>query len=107
MELEGIELARAEEQAPVWSVDGALKIGDAQSGFAGAIDALVISAVSAGAEVRLPEGVRFAPDVPKEIRFDSGGNLEREVHADPVVIGLVYQDGTTATVRVGLYGTVE
>jgi len=97
----------SDETAPVWSIDSPLVLGDSQSSFVGALDCLVLSAVGASEESRLPETVRFDPGVPAEIRFDSGGNLDRELHREPLSIDLVYEDGRTASVRVGMYGTVE
>lgn len=96
-----------EETAPVYPILGPLVLGDVQQAFAGDLDDLVISTVTASDSIRLPEGVLFDPGSAGEIRFDAGGNLDRAVHPDARDIRLVYQDGRTATVRVGLYGTVE
>jgi hypothetical protein len=108
LELDGIEVARLEATAPVWRVEEPLTLSDPQGvSFPGAIDNLVISAVAASDELRMPETVHFTPDSVAEIHFDAGGNLDRELHTQPVQVTLQYADGTTAVVRVGMYGTVE
>jgi prepilin-type N-terminal cleavage/methylation domain-containing protein len=108
LEIEGLEMARADADARVWPIDDALRIGDDRSGFVGAIDSLVISAVGASEVVKLPEGVRFAPESPAWIRFDAGGALDRAAHSEPLEIRLVFEgDASTRTIRVGMYGTVE
>jgi prepilin-type N-terminal cleavage/methylation domain-containing protein len=108
LEIEGVEVARADASSPVWRIDDALRLGDGRSGFVGAIDNLVISAVGASEVVRLPEGVRFAPESPAWIRFDAGGALDRRSHSEPLEIRLVFEsDASTRTIRIGMYGTVE
>jgi len=108
LEIDGVEVAREAVEAPVWTIDEALRLGDDRSGFIGAIDALVISAVSASEEVRLPEGVRFAPDSPAMIRFDAGGSLDREEHDEELEVRLLFEkDASVRVVRIGMYGTVE
>lgn len=111
VELDGVVVELEDEApregAPVWSIDAPLTIGDPQSGFNGSIDSLVLSAVAASEETQLPEAVRFDPSAPPEVRFDAGGNLDRSVHREPVVITLIYADGKTYPVRIGMYGTVE
>jgi hypothetical protein len=96
-----------EEVAPVWIVDSALVFGELQSSFVGALDCVTISAVVASETIELPGLVRFDPASPATIRFDAGGNLDREVHKDPPQLRLIYEDGRAAAVRVGMYGTVE
>lgn len=106
--LDGIEVARAESDAPVWRIDDALRLGDTRSGFVGAIDNLVVSAVGASASVKLPEGVLFAPDSATLIQFDAGGALDREAHSEPLEIRMVFEkDASTRVLRIGMYGTVE
>lgn len=95
------------ETLPVWSINDPLVLSGGEAGFVGAIDALVISAVAASEEIELPEGVRFDPGVPAEIRFDADGSLDRAVHREPVVVRLIYEDGRDYPIRVGMYGTVE
>jgi hypothetical protein len=111
VELDGVRIESTEELmpdgAPVWRIESPLVLGDTQRGFTGAIDALRLSAVTASETARLPENVEFAVDVPKQLCFDAGGNLDRGVHREPAIVTLVYQDGRTAAIRVGLYGTVE
>lgn len=105
--VDGVEVARAAEDPPVWKIESALYVSDPQTGFGGSIDNLVISAVTASEVVELPEGVRFGPDAPAEIRFDASGHLNRELHPEPVEFGLEFEDGRRTRMRVGLYGTVE
>lgn len=108
LELDGIEVARAESVSPVWRIDDALRIGDERSGFAGAIDSLVVSAVGASESVKLPEGVLFAPDSARAIQFDASGALDREAHSEPLEVRLVFEkDASTRVIRIGMYGTVE
>lgn len=108
LSLDGIEVARAESDAPVWRIDDALRIGDPRSGFVGSIDNLVVSAVGASESVKLPEGVLFAPDSATAIQFDASGALDREAHSEPLEIRLVFEkDARTRVIRVGMYGTVE
>lgn len=108
--IDGVDIEPEEdvnETLPVWYVQEPMLIGDAQAGFVGSIDSLVIGAVAASESITLPEGVRFDPGAPAEIRFDAGGNLDRAVHAEPLVVTLIYEDGNTAPVRIGMYGNVE
>lgn len=105
--LDDVEVARESESGKVWKLEGPLRIGDPKVGFPGAIDRVVIAAVTSTSEYRLPETMRFDEDVPAEIRFAPGGYLDREVHAQALVFYLVDQDGGRQPIRVGLYGTVE
>ena len=113
LELDGVEVQGVDgkygmpEIAKVWRVEGPLTLSDAQQGLPCSLDNLVISAVSASEEVRVPETVHFAPDSPSEIQFDAGGNLDREVHDGPLSLWLVYDDGTRVEIGVGMYGTVD
>ncbi|HTF87842.1 MAG TPA: prepilin-type N-terminal cleavage/methylation domain-containing protein [Planctomycetota bacterium] len=107
LSLDGMEIARAAADGPVWSLQGPLTIGDARTPFPGAIDALSILAVVDTLHATLPTTVSFAPDVPREIVFSADGALDREVHAGPISIGLEYEDGSKDRVRVNVYGTVE
>ncbi len=108
LSIDGVEAVRAESTSPVWRIDGPLRIGDERSGFVGAIDSLVVAAVGASETVKLPEGVRFAPDSASTILFDSGGGLQRETHKEPLEVRLVFEkDASTRVIRVGMYGTVE
>lgn len=95
------------ETAPVSRSEGPLVLSPSQSAFPGAIDTLVVSAVVADAATELPKNVTLAGDTPKEIVFQPGGGLDREVHRDPVRLTLVYDDGRKEVVQVNLYGTVE
>ena len=113
LELEGVEIAGldgkhgVDEIAPVWRVDGPLILSDAEQSLACSIDNLVISAVSASEEMRLPETVNFAADTPPGIQFDAGGDLDREIHDGPVSLWLEFKDGTRIEIGVGMYGTVN
>jgi len=113
VELDGVEVPGLDgkfgmpEIAKVWQVDGPLVLAEAQQSFPCTLDNLVISAVSASEEVRLPESVHFAPDSPTEIQFDAGGNLDRGVHDGPVSLWVEFQDGTKVEIGVGMYGTVD
>jgi prepilin-type N-terminal cleavage/methylation domain-containing protein len=105
--VDGVELAEREEDARVWSLEGPMVLSPGQVAFPGAIDALVVSAVSASETARLPQNFEFAADVPREIRFRPGGGLDRHFHDKPVLITLQHVDGRKETVRVQPYGTVE
>jgi hypothetical protein len=105
--VDGVTVASAEESAPVWKVDGPLVLSDERQPFAGSLDSLVISAVTAAEEVLLPEGAAFAAGAPAEILFAPGGGLDRAVHAAPVALALELDDGRRRSVAVSLYGTVE
>lgn len=105
--VDGLELARTDESLPIWRLQGPLVVGDDSASFSGALDALVIAAVSSGESAPLPDNVAFGPDAPGELVFDARGHLDREVHAQPVQFSLVFEDGSSAVVTVGLYGTVN
>lgn len=107
IEVEGLRLAELPEEAEVGPVRTRLELGGGQRPWAGALDSLVVTAVSTEEEVRLPKTVSFTPDAPKEIVFAPGGGLDRSVHSQPVTIELLYLDGGGAKVQVNLYGTVE
>lgn len=103
----GVEVARAAADDPVWSLQGPLVIGDMRTPFPGAIDALSILAAVDSTLAALPKSVNFAADVPREINFSADGALDRELHSGPLSIGLEYEDGSKARVKVNVYGTVE
>jgi type II secretory pathway pseudopilin PulG len=105
--IDGVELGRAELEAAVWTTDGPLLVGDAQRGFPGSLDNLVVGAVAASDVIEMPETVRFAADVPPVVRFDAGGHLDREVHPGPIEFHLEFEDGDRIPLRIGMYGTVE
>jgi hypothetical protein len=105
--VDGLEVAGLDEEGDVVPVRAKMVLGGGQRPWEGALDGLVISAVGAEGDFKLPEGVQFAADVPTEIAFDAGGGLDRAQHEGPVLIGLEYDDGREDTVRVNLYGTVE
>ena len=105
--LDGVEVARAPANDPVWKLEAPLLIGDPRAPFPGAIDALSIYAVVDSGKAVLPRTVSFAPDVPREIVFSADGALDRELFSAPLSIGLEYEDGSKARVLVNVYGTVE
>jgi len=107
IDVDGSTVAVLAESAAPWKVEGPLEISPSTTPFPGAIDALVIAAVS-GEEVReLPEGVEFAANTPKEIVFSAGGGLDRDVHAEAVRFALIFDDGREEKILVNLHGTVE
>ncbi len=95
------------ETAPVARSEGPLVLSPSQSAFPGAIDALVVSVVVTDAATELPKNVTLAKDTPKEVVFQAGGGLDREVHREPVRLTLVFDDGRRELVQVNTYGTVE
>lgn len=105
--VDGVVVAAVEEDAPVWPVEDPLILGGGQAAFPGALDCLVISAVSGTERTSLPAGVQLASDAPPQVAFAPGGALDREVHPSPVELGFEYDDGRREVVRVSLYGTVE
>ncbi|MBM3990257.1 MAG: prepilin-type N-terminal cleavage/methylation domain-containing protein [Planctomycetes bacterium] len=111
LEVDGVRIDPPEdsepEMGPVWRIDGPLVIGDAQGGFTGSIDALVLSVIGASESTRLPDGVEFSATTPAQIAFDGGGNLDRSVHREPVRFSLEQAEGRSYAIVVGLYGTVE
>jgi hypothetical protein len=107
LSIDGEEVARVEETAPVWRLEGPLRLSGERRPFPGSVDSLVVRAVSAEDVLLLPEDVLFAADAPAEIVFDAGGRLARSVHEKPVEVGLELGDGRTAVVRVNVYGSVE
>ncbi|HUR27064.1 MAG TPA: prepilin-type N-terminal cleavage/methylation domain-containing protein [Planctomycetota bacterium] len=104
---DGVVVARAASQEPVWTLQGPLLIGELRTPFPGDVDALSIQAVVDSKRIQLPKTVTFSADAPKEIVFSGDGALDREVHAGPLSIGLDYEDGTKGRVLVNVYGTVE
>jgi prepilin-type N-terminal cleavage/methylation domain-containing protein len=107
IEVEGLRVAELAEDAEVGPVRSPLEVGGGQRPWPGAIDSLVITAVSAEERVELPRGVAIVPGGPREVLFAPGGGLDRSVHAEPVVIELDFLDGARKRVQVNLYGTVE
>jgi hypothetical protein len=75
--------------------------------FQGAIDNLVISAVASEEEVHLPKNVAFAKNTPREIVFAPGGELDRDVHREPLRVALEFDDGREVPILINLFGTVE
>lgn len=104
--IDGVEVARRTEVAPVYPLSGPLTISDDLTHFAGTIDSLVLRAVSTGDAVQLPVGTRFA-SAPADIFFDPAGALDRERHRQPVQFTLEHDDGTVEPIRIGRYGTVD
>jgi prepilin-type N-terminal cleavage/methylation domain-containing protein len=100
-------VARVAESSPVWKIEGPLVISPGIAPFQGAIDNLVISAVAGEEEIRLPKTVAFAKDVPRQILFAPGGELDRFAHREPLRVALEFEDGREVPILVNLYGTVE
>lgn len=105
--VDDVPVARVEESAPVWGIDGPLALSDEARPFTGEIDCLVVAVVVADEAGQLPDGVRLPEDAPAEVRFDAGGSLDRRLHQGPVVLRLDFDDGTSEVVTIGVYGTVE
>ena len=105
--LDGVEVARAALDVPLWRMQGPLVLGEPRRGLALGIDALSVSARAAGEPVRLPDSVRLAAGAPGVIAFDAGGRLDRELHPAPVELALEMEDGRSARLSVGRYGTVD
>jgi hypothetical protein len=95
------------ETAPVARPEGPLVLSPSPNAFPGTIDALVVSVVVVDEATELPKGVTLAKKTPREIVFQAGGGLAREIHRDPVRLELEFDDGRKETVQVNLYGTVE
>jgi prepilin-type N-terminal cleavage/methylation domain-containing protein len=107
LRVDGQVRAYVDENAPVAHPEGPLVLSPSPVAFPGTIDALVVSAVVVDAATELPKGVSLAKNTPHEIVFQAGGGLDREIHRDPVRLGLEFDDGRKETVQVSLYGTVE
>lgn len=107
LSVDGVEVARTEEVQPVWRIEAPIYVGDPRGAFPGLVDSLVVEAVTAAEVAELPDGVRFGPDTPLQVLFDARGHLDAELHQQPVEFDLVFDEGSTQSMRVGLYGTVE
>jgi len=104
--VDGVVVARTEETAPVWRIEGPLRLGDPHGSIQGRLDDLVVAVVAESEAAVLPKSVKLGPDAPAEVRFDARGHLDREVHAGPIAFQLAFDDGASQMVHVGLYGTV-
>lgn len=107
LSVDGVPLARELLDAPVWRMQGPLRLGAERSGGAASLDNLVVSAVAVSESVLLPEGVSFSEQVPAVVRFGPSGHLDRELHTRAVEFALDFDDGERVPLRIGLYGTVE
>jgi hypothetical protein len=105
--VEGLPVATLAEEGTLARSKSTLVLGGGQRAWDGSIDNLVISAVGAQDIVRLPEGVSFGENTPKEITFAADGGLDRTLFKQPIVFELEYDDGRRETVRINMYGTVE
>ncbi|MDP6539162.1 MAG: hypothetical protein QF903_00610 [Planctomycetota bacterium] len=105
--VEGVAVARVEEQARVAAIDGPLVLGGGRRPWPGSVDNLVITAVGTEEEIVLPGDTSFPADTPTEIVFAAGGGLDRTVHDQPVRIVVEFADGRRRSVQVNLFGTVE
>lgn len=107
LELDRVTRAARRETAPVWKAEGPLVLSPGNEAFGGALDDVVFKTVQVGEDLRLPSGVTFGGKSPAEVRFVAGGGLDREKHAEPIVISLEFEDGRTQEARVSLFGMVE
>ena len=105
--VDGVIVASNPETAPVAPLTDGLLLSDSVHPFQGTIDDLVIRMMFAEDPVRLPPGVTVSSDSPREIRFDPGGGLDREVHPGMALLNLDFDDGTRESVAVGVFGTVD
>lgn len=105
--VDGSLVAMLFESSAVWPVEGPLSISPSNAAFPGAVDALVVSAVTGEERRELPKGVEFPADAPREIVFAAGGGLDRGVHRAPVRFTLKFDDGREEPILVNLHGTVE
>jgi hypothetical protein len=104
--VDGVEVARTDETAPVWRIEGPLRLGDPRGSIQGRLDDLVVAVVAESEAAVLPASVKLGPDAPAEVRFDARGHLDREVHPGPLAFQLAFDDGESKMVHIGLYGTV-
>ena len=107
LSVDGVPVATEEELAPVWKLEGPLVISPDATPWDGAIDDLVVSMVTVADESRLPRGVLFSADAPKEVAFAPGGALDRAAHPEPIRFSLELPDGERRPIRVSLHGVVE
>lgn len=105
--VDGVVRARLAEVSPVWKPESALRLCASNAPFQGAIDRLVVACAQREDGYTLPPDVRFGDGVPPVVRFAAGGMLDRELHAEPVVLKLVRDDGREESVVVQLSGAVE
>ncbi|MEM9800515.1 MAG: prepilin-type N-terminal cleavage/methylation domain-containing protein [Planctomycetota bacterium] len=105
--VEGVPVAERAETRELWTITSALKVGGGRQRFEGRVDDLVLSVVTRGEAVVLPKSAVFETVDPIEVRFDASGGLDPVVHARPVEIPILFDDGERATVRVRTLGTVE
>ena len=104
---DGVEVAAVWESSSVWRVEGPLVLSGGRSPFPGAIDNLVVSAVTGEQRAALPAGVVFTADTPTEIVYAPGGALDPSLHREPARVGLAFESGRRELIQVNLYGTVE
>lgn len=105
--VDGVVRARLAENSPVWKPDSALRLCASNAPFQGAVDRLVVACAQREDGYQLPPDVRFGDGVPQVVRFAAGGMLDRELHAEPLAIKLVRDDGREETITVQLSGAVE
>jgi prepilin-type N-terminal cleavage/methylation domain-containing protein len=104
---DGILLVSRGEDRELWDLTAPLVLGDAQQGWRGALDQLVLATVRAADEYRLPPSVRFDARTPKLVRFVAGGSLDPALHAGTIQFGLEFDEGGKDEVVVNLFGTIE
>ena len=105
--VDGVEVARQAAEGPVVDLDGPVTVGGGSTVLDGRVDDLVVWAVTEAMTVQLPENATFGKDVPEVVRFAAGGALDPTVHREPLSVLLEFDDLTTQSVHVGLFGTVE
>lgn len=104
---DGVPLAARGEERELWNLSGPLVLGDPINAWRGALDQLVLSTVTADEEYALPPSVTFDPKTPNLVRFLAGGSLDPALHAGPVTIGLLFDDGAREDVLINPFGTIE
>ena len=107
LSVDNVPVANHDETVAVWHIEKPLYLSGKRFPFRGSVDSLVISCVVATDTVPLPESVRFSPDTPTSIHFAAGGGLDRNHHPEPLLLELEFDDGSTDTLFVGTYGTVD
>jgi len=105
--VDGVEVARLAVEGPVVDLDGPLTVGGGSTVLDGRVDDLVVWAVTEAMTVQLPPSAVFGKDVPEVVRFAAGGGLDPSLHREPLTIPLEFEDLTTQSIHVGLFGTVE
>lgn len=107
IEVEGVRVGEVEESAQVAPLAAPLVLGGGDRPWQGAVDSLVVSAVTAEQALELPETTSFSADTPEWIAFAAGGGLDRTLHREPLRFAIEFLDGRRVPILVSLYGGVE